>query len=200
VKPRSARPSLTSSQVTGVDTVGVLIARSEYGATVVLAALFWLQSMNTLPRRNGLAMRDVTRPGLLRSRFWARERARSLAWLEVSPEIAASSCMPLPPEVLASGFSPRPASSGRSSSATAQQSAMPAGGPGSRSKTSRSGTPGCGSRHIGVWISRSARLAAQISVGRSPIVTCRIVSRRRPEPGTRTVGTQSGRWAGASFW
>ena len=45
-------PASTSSQVSGVDTVGVGWARSEYGATVVFAAAFWLQSMNTLPGRS----------------------------------------------------------------------------------------------------------------------------------------------------
>ena len=47
-------PSPTSSQVSGADTVGSAPARSEYGATVVLAALFWLQSMKTLPGRSWL--------------------------------------------------------------------------------------------------------------------------------------------------
>src|SRR5215831_9251486 len=50
----------TSSQVTGVDTVGRLRARSEYGAIVVLWALFWLQSMRTLPGRSDLVIRETT--------------------------------------------------------------------------------------------------------------------------------------------
>ena len=41
--------AITSSQRSGVETVGIGFARSEYGATVVFAGLFWLQSMKTLP-------------------------------------------------------------------------------------------------------------------------------------------------------
>src|ERR1700686_3674148 len=41
----------TSSQVTGVETVGCSRARSEKTATVVLCSSFWLQSTNTLPVR-----------------------------------------------------------------------------------------------------------------------------------------------------
>ena len=44
----------TSSQVSGVDTVGCGRARSEYGATVVLAGLFWLQSTKHLARAQRL--------------------------------------------------------------------------------------------------------------------------------------------------
>src|SRR5690349_3143889 len=55
--------SATSSQVSGVEAVGNSWARSEYGATVVFAALFWLQSMKTLPGRTALAILAVIDPG-----------------------------------------------------------------------------------------------------------------------------------------
>ncbi len=48
----------TSSQVTGVETVGCSRARSEYTATVVLCSSFWLQSTKTLPVRMLLHLRN----------------------------------------------------------------------------------------------------------------------------------------------
>ena len=60
---RSASPDPTSSQPTGVETVGSSRARSEYGATVVFAELFWLQSTNTLPPRTAFVMRDTISAG-----------------------------------------------------------------------------------------------------------------------------------------
>ena len=75
-----ARPSAaasTSSQVTGVDTVGRGRARSEYTATVVLWRLFWLQSMKTLPGRTLFFMTEVTRLGWCFSSTWATASANS---------------------------------------------------------------------------------------------------------------------------
>src|SRR3712207_9108204 len=60
---RSHAKASTSSHVSGVEAVGDGWARSEYGATVVLAALFWLQSMKTLPGRSTLAIFAVIEPG-----------------------------------------------------------------------------------------------------------------------------------------
>ena len=48
----------------GAATVGSSRPRSEYGAIVVLAALFWLQSTNTLPARRLLVMVAVTSLGI----------------------------------------------------------------------------------------------------------------------------------------
>src|SRR3712207_8878580 len=45
------RACSTSAHVTGVDTVGRTLARSEYTHTVVLCSSFWLQSISTLPVR-----------------------------------------------------------------------------------------------------------------------------------------------------
>ena len=91
VKNRSCgwRQASTSSQLTGVETVGNWRARSEYGATVVLEPLFWLQSMSTLPARSFLVIRDTARPGHSRSSRSAYPRAWSLACSEVTPETAA---------------------------------------------------------------------------------------------------------------
>jgi hypothetical protein len=133
---------------------------------VVLEPLFWLQSMSTLPSRSDLVIRDTTWPGCCSSIRSASAFARALACSAVRPLIAAYSCRPLPPEVLGSGRRPSSSSSGRSASATRQQSTTVAGSPGSRSKTSKSGSlPG--NRHIGTCSSRPARLAAQISAARS---------------------------------
>ena len=78
---RSALPSAascsTSSQVTGVDTVGSGRARSEYGAIVVLATWFWLQSMRTRPLRSSFFMLATTRSGRARASSWAMVRASS---------------------------------------------------------------------------------------------------------------------------
>ncbi len=83
-------------------------------------------------------------------------------------------------------------------------SANPAGGPGSRSTTSRSGSlavPRCPSPsglgravHCGTWISSAARFAAQTSVARSSINGYRIVSRSLDDPGTGSLTrrTQAG--------
>src|ERR1700739_946899 len=87
-------------------------------------------------------------------------------------------------------------------SVTWQHSTTVAGGPGSRAKTSRSGSPIPGYRHIGVCNASAARLEAQITGGTSPRRRYRIVWRDLAEPGEamRAVGTQSGRCAGAFFW
>ena len=65
----------TSSQVSGVDTHGSGRARRAYGATVVLAALFWLQSTKTLPRRSSLRICETTSLGCDFSSRCARCRA-----------------------------------------------------------------------------------------------------------------------------
>jgi len=196
------RQASTSSQLTGVETVGNWRARSEYGATVVLEPLFWLQSTRTLPVRSALVIRDTARRGCSRSSRSAYARARSLACSEVTPETGAYSCRPLPPEVLASGARPSASSMGRRSHATRQQSTTLAGAPGSRSKTSRSGSRTCGIRHIGTCSSRPARLAAQISAGRSSTTRYVTVGPRARElsESTRAVRIQSGRCAVTCFW
>jgi hypothetical protein len=133
---------------------------------VVLDPLFWLQSMSTLPLRSDFVIRDTTWRGWSFSIRSANSFARALACSAVRPLIGAYSWRPLPPDVLGSGRRPSLSSSGRSSSATRQQSTTVAGSPGSRSNTSRSGSRP-GNRHIGTCSSRPARFAAQISVARS---------------------------------
>ena len=54
------RAASTSSHDTGVDTVGSGLARSEYGAIVVLWWAFWLQSTKIFPGRWTLAIVVVT--------------------------------------------------------------------------------------------------------------------------------------------
>ena len=66
----------TSAHRTGVETVGSRPARSEYGAMVVFAGLFWLQSMNTFPGRARFAITLVTK-GCSASSVLASRRAYS---------------------------------------------------------------------------------------------------------------------------
>src|SRR5207253_5930778 len=75
------RQLATSSQVTGVETVGSSLARSEYTQMVVLCSSFWLQSTNTFPLRTAFDMFDVTRSTCSFSRCWARERDKLLVSL-----------------------------------------------------------------------------------------------------------------------
>ena len=91
MKTRSlaARQAATSSQVRGVDTVGRGLARSEYGAMVVLEALFWLQSTRTFPGRSDLVILEITRSGRDRSSSWANSFAFSLASSALTPLIRA---------------------------------------------------------------------------------------------------------------
>src|SRR5918995_643156 len=90
----------TSSQVTGAETVGSSRPRSEYGATVVFAALFWLQSTSTLPARARFSMREITRSRCSISRRSARRRA--YPWTSSTgalPSGATYICIPLEPLV-----------------------------------------------------------------------------------------------------
>ena len=75
--------------------------------------------------------------------------------------------MPLDPDVLTTLSRPSAPNSPRSTSATSQHSTIPAGAPGSRSNTSIVGRSGAAATDSDVCSSTSARLASQISVGRS---------------------------------
>ena len=75
--------SSSPSQVRGAATVGVVRPRSEYGAIVVLAALFCDQSRNTRPSRAARLMFAVTAPGMALTIVSAICRAQSLAAAEV---------------------------------------------------------------------------------------------------------------------
>src|SRR5208337_2633730 len=65
----------TSSQVTGVDTVGCSRARSEYTEIVVLCWSFWLQSTRTLLVRTAFFMSETTNSGCSCSSRRATARA-----------------------------------------------------------------------------------------------------------------------------
>src|SRR5713101_788776 len=62
----------TSSQDTGVETVGRDRARSEYTLTVVLYWSFWLQSISTRPVRSSFSCLCTTRSGCFSSNSCAR--------------------------------------------------------------------------------------------------------------------------------
>lgn len=136
-----------SSQVTGAETAGLPFARSVYGAAVVFAAAFWLKSTNTFPGRRARVIRYTARSG---SAPWA-STASAFAYAVTSSDGLGSSgtsrCRPLDPEVFPYADSPSAASRSRSQRATTQHSTMLAGGPGSRSNTSRSATAGVSCRH-----------------------------------------------------
>ncbi len=105
--------------------------------------------------------------------------------------------MPFDPEVFAYSVMPSSASRSRSSTATSQHFSIPAGGPGSRSKTSRSVRglrARLGTCHCGTCSSSAARFASHTSVASSSTTTKSIVSRFIVEPGTGsvTVRTQDG--------
>src|SRR6187397_1981586 len=134
----SSAPASTSSQVTGVATVGSSRPRSEYGESVVFAPAFCDQSRKTFPDRLDLVMVAVT--SLLCSS--PRSSATSLASaVESSGSLrrwrAAYRCSPLLPLVTAWVSRLRSARRSRTSSATWQHSCRPAPSPGSRSMTSR---------------------------------------------------------------
>ena len=113
--------------------------RSEYGAIVVLAALFWLQSMKTLPTPLPLVHDGHDHVGQRALRVGRRalrvRRGLSTATPARSARTAERPCFPT-----FSGMpSSRRARGARAARApTSQQSMMSAGGPGSRSKTIRS--------------------------------------------------------------
>jgi hypothetical protein len=80
----------SSSQSRGAATHGISRPRSEYGAIVVFAGWFWLQSTSTLPGRRLLVIRETTSRGMSRSRASASRRAYSrAASVSCRPEMAA---------------------------------------------------------------------------------------------------------------
>src|ERR687893_748516 len=98
----AARASSTSSQVTGVDTVGRSFARSEYTHTVVLCSSFCDQSTNTLPWRSSLAMFDTTSSGCCFSTSSAHARENVFVPGTYStPDVFSGtySCSPFEPDV-----------------------------------------------------------------------------------------------------
>ncbi len=182
------RHPATSSHVTGVETAGTARARTVYGVAVVLRAAFWLQSTNTLPGLRLRVIRCTTSRGSARSASTASAFAYSETRSDDAPRTPASRCSPFAPEVLAYASIPSAASRSRSHSATSQQCTTVAGGPGSRSKTSRSASSGSAAVHWWVWNSVT-RFAAHIRLARS----CTSTIRAGPsERGTSAVVTQSG--------
>ena len=167
---RAAQAS-TSSQVTGVDTVG----SGGRGASRRRPSS-WpggsgsSRSAPCRPRSSSACSRRPARGGRrssCRARSWAPARTLSQVG---RPRAARTAGAPssrwswLPPR-------PSPEDSALSSWATRQHSTMVVPGPGSRSKTMRSAGFGRSRRrptcHSGTWNSSAARLAAQTRVGRS---------------------------------
>src|SRR5207302_4280048 len=70
----------TSSQVTGVETVGRSRARSEYTAMVVLCSSFWLPFTKTLLVRRAFFMSDTIKSRCSCSNRRARAWAKGLVW------------------------------------------------------------------------------------------------------------------------
>ena len=160
-----------SSHVRGAATVGCPRPRREYGLTVVLEALFWLQSRNTFPARSALRIREMTRSGWSDSRPRASSRATFEMVSELfEPSSAAYRWMPFDPEVTGNDSMPMPSRTSRHHRATSAHSARPTPSPGSRSSTSRSGLRGCPlrpNRHCGTCSSSAATCANHASTAGS---------------------------------
>ena len=121
--------------------------RNEYGAMVVFAALFWLQSRNTLPARRLLVIVAVTSVGMLCSSCWATRRASTAAPLLLTGSASgAYRCSPLLPLVSGYTVSPMSSISSRTAWATSHSCGMVTPSPGSRSNTRRVGRTGLSSR------------------------------------------------------
>ncbi len=204
--PRSANSSSTSpisswaspgspisSHVRGAATHGRSRPRSEYGATVVLAAEFCDQSTSTLPSRKDLRCSETTSLG------WSASSARASSFataetcsLVAEPSRPAYRWMPFEPLVTGTLGRPIPSSSSRARCATSTHSSRPAPGPGSRSTTSRSGGPGAPSgpkRHCGTCSSSAAICANHTSVAGSVTSGYSVT---RLEWRTRARASQSG--------
>jgi hypothetical protein len=74
----ASRQARTSSQVTGVETVGRSFARTEYTLIVVLCSSFCDQSTKIFPARSDFVMRDTTRSGICVSSSSATWREKPL--------------------------------------------------------------------------------------------------------------------------
>src|SRR5207245_9588899 len=90
----------TSSQVTGIDTVGRSRARSEYTQTVVLCGSFWLQSRSTFPERSDFFIFETTSCGHFAARASATARANALVSSYVARALSGRYiCRPIVPEL-----------------------------------------------------------------------------------------------------
>ena len=138
---------------------------------MVLAPLFWLQSMKTLPSRSERFIELITRSRWSASSARASSRATAVACSgDCDPSSGAYRWMPLLPEVTGTGSWPMSRRMSRTSRAISAQSVRLTPGPGSRSSTSRSGLRGWPlrpNRHCGTWISSAASWASQVRVARS---------------------------------
>ena len=154
----------------GAATNGCSRPRREYGATVVLFALFWLQSMRTLASRLDFFMSETTRSGWSASRLRASSLASALICADVCvPSSAAYRWMPFEPLVTGIGSRPIGMRMSRTRTAISATSGSATSGPGSRSSTIRSGLrgrPAESNRHCGTWTSSAAICASQASVAR----------------------------------
>ena len=128
----------TSSQVTGVDTVGCSRARSEYTETVVLCSSFWLQSTNTFPPADRLLHLGDNQFRMLMLQQ-ARQRMRKRLGLVISGGRIQRAHTPAAPSIPKSSGNSAVRNARKSRAARrppAQHCTIFAGGPGSRSNTS----------------------------------------------------------------
>ena len=190
-----SRSASTSSQPSGVDTVATGRARSEYGATVVFAVLFWLQSTSTLPGRSAFSIRHTTSLGCLRGQLLGQRLGVAAGVLAVgAPDrrvhLHALGARGLRPP----GRGRRRPAARAAGAATCAHSTTPAGGPGSRSSTSRSGScgaPSLSTCHCGTCTSSAARLADQTRSG--TVVEQHHVQRLAAAGAARASGTVTAR-------
>ena len=177
----------SSSQAAAWTRSGARARAASRRDTVVLCSSFWLQSISTLPLRSSFFWLDTISSGCSPSRWRAsavRERLRvvvgRLGAVERHVDLEALRAGGLREATRARG-STAPRAAAR---ATSQHSAMPAGGPGSRSKAITVGRSMSAASDSEGCSSRSARLAIQTSVGRS--------SQRQKSIVLRPVGDRRG--------
>ncbi len=192
------RPSRPSRAATTRSASGR--ARAEKTHAVVLFRSFCDQSTNTLPARAARDIDAITSAGSSRSSVSATARANALVCANVTPAAfsGTSTCRPLPPLVLTRLRSFSWSSSARSRRAIGTQSAP------------RRRRAGVEVEHHGrrpVRLGRQGQRHVQLDRGqvgrppqrfrRRPCGSSRSASPARS--GTRTVRTQSGRWAAHRF-
>ena len=192
----SSAPASTSSQATGVATVGPLPAAQGVrrdgglGAGVLRPVEEDLAGPLGLGHGRGDQLR-VLLLELLGDLLGQRRSTRRRAAAAAGRRTGAGPCCRWSP---AWRPGPRSASASRTSSATWQHSCSPAGSPGSRSMTSRSALRGRPLRPTVHWCtcsSSAARLTSQVSVARSSTIgKMRVPSllRRGPRAGGRHLG------------
>ena len=175
--------------------MGVSRPAASTGATVVLAALFWLQSTKTLPGRSVLVIRETTRSGRARSSAARAQRVGEVLGV-VDRDRAASTLHALGPDVFGKAVSPS------CSARIAQQHGHlatlddPGRWPGVEVEHDQvgDGLAARGERHCGTCSSSAARLASRTRRRQrlDDHVVDGLAVRSNPAPAVSPSGTHPG--------